>query len=96
MNLELRNSGSTQGDHDTREALPALRGFDADEAFRVITRLFQSVLKDHVAADVFRRAKEQCKAASNKIARQMEREGATGESGVGEDGQATLDFGEKG
>jgi hypothetical protein len=78
------------------EALPALRGFDTDEAYRVITRLFQSVLKDHITADVFRRAEKQCRAASSKIARRVEREGATGEPGVGDDGQATLDFGEKG
>jgi hypothetical protein len=78
------------------EALPALRGFDTDEAYRVITRLFQSVLKDHITADVFRRAEKQCRAASSKITSQVEREGATGEPGVGDDGQATLDFGEKG
>ena len=53
------------------EALPALRGFDADEAYRIITRLFQSVLKDHVSADVFRRAEKQCRAASNRIAGQV-------------------------
>jgi len=78
------------------EALPALRGFDADEAYRVITRLFQSVLKDHVTADVFRRAEKQCRAASSKITRQVEPDGAKGESGAEEDGQTTLDFGEKG
>lgn len=56
------------------EALPALRGFDADEAYRVITRLFQSVLKDHVTADVFRRAEKQYRAAATKIAAQVEKE----------------------
>ena len=78
------------------DALPALRGFDADEAYRVITRLFQSVLKDHVAADLFRRAEKQCRAASSKITRQVEGEEAKGESGAQEDAQTTLDFGEKG
>ena len=55
------------------EALPALRGFDADEAYRVITRLFQSVLKDRVTADLFRRAEKQCRAASSKITSQAEK-----------------------
>ena len=52
------------------EALPALRGFDSDAAYRIIARLFQSVLKDHVTADVFRRAEKQYRAASNKVASQ--------------------------
>jgi hypothetical protein len=59
-------------------------------------RLFQSVLKDHVTADVFRRAEKQCRAASSKITRQLEREGAKDEAGQEDDGQTTLDFGEKG
>jgi hypothetical protein len=56
------------------DALPALRGFDKAEAYSLITRLFQSVLKDHVTADVFRRAEKQYRAASSKIASQVEKE----------------------
>jgi hypothetical protein len=49
------------------EALPALRGFDADEAYVVITRLFQSVLRDNVSAKAFARAEKQNVAASRKL-----------------------------
>jgi hypothetical protein len=53
------------------DALPALRGFDSAEAYQVITRLFQSVLKDRVTAEVYRRADKQCRAASARITRQV-------------------------
>jgi hypothetical protein len=49
------------------EALPALRGFDANEAYVVITRLFQSVLRDHVSATAFARAEKQNVATSRKL-----------------------------
>jgi S-ribosylhomocysteine lyase LuxS involved in autoinducer biosynthesis len=77
------------------EALPALRGFDADEAYRVITRLFQSVLKDHVTADVFRRAEKQCRAASSKITSQADQEKEAAKAKKKDDNQTTMDlFGE--
>ncbi len=75
------------------EALPALRGFDADEAYRVITRLFQSVLKDHVTADVFRRAEKQCRAASSKITSQADQEKEAANAKKKDDSQATMDLG---
>jgi hypothetical protein len=75
------------------EALPALRGFDADEAYRVITRLFQSVLKDHVTADVFRRAEKQCRAASSKITSQVDQEKEAAKAKKKDDSQTTLDLG---
>jgi hypothetical protein len=56
------------------DALPALRDFDTAEAYSLITRLFHSVPKDDVTADVFRRAEKQYRAASNKIASQVEQE----------------------
>jgi DNA modification methylase len=77
------------------EALPALRGFDADEAYRVITRLFQSVLKDRVTADLFRRAEKQYKAASSKIANQLEQQQEIVKAKKKDDNQTTMDlFGE--
>jgi len=75
------------------EALPALRGFDADEAYRVITRLFQSVLKDHVPADVFRRAEKQCRAASSKITSQADQEKEAANAKKKDDSQTTMDLG---
>ncbi len=75
------------------EALPALRGFDADEAYRVITRLFQSVLKDRVTADLFRRAEKQCRAASSKITTQVDQEKEAAKAKKKDDSQTTMDFG---
>lgn len=49
------------------QATPALRNFDLHEGFRLITRLFQSMLSDHVGPDVFARAKKQAGIASNRI-----------------------------
>jgi hypothetical protein len=75
------------------EALPALRGFDADESYRVITRLFQSVLKEHVPVEVFRRAEKQYRAAASKIASQVEKEKETAKSRKNDDNQMTMEFG---
>ncbi|HEX7376347.1 MAG TPA: hypothetical protein VF278_04510, partial [Pirellulales bacterium] len=49
------------------QSAPALRHFDAGEGHRLITRLFQSVLSDHVSAEVFTRAKKQAGIASNRV-----------------------------
>ena len=75
------------------EALPALRGFDADEAYRTITRLFQSVLKEHVAVAVFRRAEKQYRAASNRIANQVEQETQAAKAKTKDDQQTTMELG---
>jgi hypothetical protein len=72
------------------EALPALRGFDAEEAYRVITRLFQSVLKDHLSAGMFRRVEKQHRAASARIATQAEKEQDQVKAKKKDDKQATL------
>lgn len=72
------------------EALPALRGFDSEEAYRVITRLFQSVLKDHVKVDVFRRAEKQARAASTKISSRVELEKASAKAKEQDDKQTSL------
>ena len=76
------------------DALPALRDFDTAEAYSLITRLFQSVLKEHVPADVFRRVEKQYRAASSRIASQVEKEKEAEEkSGKKDDKQATMDLG---
>jgi hypothetical protein len=54
------------GDGDM-QSVPALRGFDAGEGYRLITRLFQSILRESVPADVHARAQKQAGAASNRI-----------------------------
>jgi hypothetical protein len=74
------------------DALPALRGFDSEEAYQVITRLFQSVLKDHVTPEIFRRADKQCHAASSRIAAQAEKERDHVKAKKKVDKQSTLDL----
>lgn len=74
------------------DALPALRGFDANEAYRAITRLFQSALPERVAASVLRRAEKQHRAASARIAVQAEKEQDHAKAKRKDDKQATLDL----
>lgn len=54
------------------DSLPALRGFDKAEAYRLIPRLFQSVMRDHVAPGAYARAEKQARAASRRIVRETE------------------------
>jgi hypothetical protein len=75
------------------DALPALRDFDTAEAYSLITRLFHSVPKDDVTADVFRRAEKQYRAASNKIASQVAKEKETETARKKDDQQTTMDLG---
>lgn len=56
------------------DALPALRGFDKAEAYSLIPRLFQSILRDHVSKDAYSRAEKQARAASQRVAKQAEQE----------------------
>jgi hypothetical protein len=53
------------------QTVPALRGFKTDEGYRLITRLFQSVLREEVPADVHARAQKQAAAASNRISQDV-------------------------
>ena len=39
------------------QSTPAMRGFDCGDAYRIITRLFQTILPEKVPKDVFARAK---------------------------------------
>jgi hypothetical protein len=58
---------------DTQSA-PTLRDFDTAEGYRLITRLFQSVLRDHVPADVFAKAQKQTSVASSRVSGAVRRE----------------------
>ncbi len=73
------------------DALPALRGFDSEEAYRLITQLFQSVLKDHVPAEAYTRALKQNRAASQRIASTAQ-ETVAAKRKKSEDDQPTLGF----
>lgn len=82
-------------DNET-EALPALRGFDKSEAYAVIPRLFQSVLRDHVSREAYSRAEKQVRAASQRVQKQVHQEQVTkakakAKAGAAA-GQGTFDF----
>lgn len=53
------------------QSTPALRGFNSDDGYRLITRLFQTVLRDNVPADRYARAQKQDIAASNRISQSI-------------------------
>lgn len=50
------------------QSTPTLRDFDTAEGYRLITRLFQSVLRDHVSPDEYSKASKQSSVASNRVA----------------------------
>lgn len=58
------------------DALPALRGFDKTEAYGIIPRLFQSILRDHVSNEAYTRVEKQARAASQRIAKRIQEETA--------------------
>jgi hypothetical protein len=49
--------------------LPTLRGFDPAEGYRLIGRLFQSVLRDKVAPAAYSRAEKQTRVASQRLSK---------------------------
>jgi DNA modification methylase len=53
---------------EEEDALSALRGFDAGEAYVLITRLFQGILRDHITDEAWRKVEKQASAASRRIA----------------------------
>jgi hypothetical protein len=75
------------------DALPALRGFDKSEAYSLIPRLFQSILRDHVSKDAYLRAEKQARAASQRVAKQAEQELQAKSRSRPDDKQTILDFG---
>jgi 16S rRNA G966 N2-methylase RsmD len=74
------------------DALPALRGFDKAEAYSLIPRLFQSVLRDHVSKDAYIRAEKQARAASQRVAKQAQDQQTVGKKGA-DTNQTVLNFG---
>jgi hypothetical protein len=52
--------------------LPTLRGFDPAEGYRLIGRLFQSVLRDKVAHAAYSRAEKQTRVAPQRLSRVSE------------------------
>jgi DNA modification methylase len=65
--IEVLFKACRQVEDGDMQSAPALRGFDAGEGYRLITRLFQSVMRERVPADVYARAQKQAGAASNRI-----------------------------
>ena len=76
------------------EALPELRGFDKAEGYALISRLFQTILRDHVEPDAYVRSEKQARAASQRV--QNPGAGETSNKGEskaeGKSGQGMLDF----
>jgi hypothetical protein len=54
------------------QAIAALRGFDRENGNRLVSRLFQSVLREKVVEKAFLRAQKQAAVASQKIAGELE------------------------
>jgi len=52
--------------------LPTLRGFDPAEGYRLIGRLFQSVLRDKVAPAAYSRAEKQTWVASQRLSKVLQ------------------------
>ena len=77
------------------DALPALRGFDKAEAYALIPRLFQSILRDHVSKEAYTRAEKQARAASQRVQKEARGEKAnmTEKTKAAEGGQGVLEFG---
>jgi hypothetical protein len=61
---------AVQESEDT--VLPTLRGFEPAEGYRLIGRLFQSVLRDKVAPTAYSRAEKQAHVASQRLSKVAE------------------------
>jgi len=53
---------------------PTLRDFDTGEGYRLITRLFQSVLRDHVSPSDYSKASKQASVASKRVTEGVRRD----------------------
>jgi len=78
---------------DEMDALPALRGFEKAEAYALIPRLFQSILREHVSKEAYARAEKQARAAAQRLARKVEEEQQAKAKAKPDSNQITLDFG---
>jgi len=66
-------------------ALPLLRGFDEQKGYVLISRLFQSVLKENVEPRVFQNAEKQARVASQRLNKAPERKQEKVETSEGKD-----------
>jgi hypothetical protein len=55
-------------------ATPALRGFDTDNGYRMVGRVFQTVLRERVEPAAYGRAEKQARVASQRMAREAQQE----------------------
>lgn len=53
-------------------SLPALRGFEAGEGYRLISRLFQTILREKVPDVEYARAEKQTRVASQRLGKEIE------------------------
>jgi hypothetical protein len=70
--------------------LPTLRGFDPAEGYRLIGRLFQSVLREKVAPAAYTRAEKQARVASQRLSKAPEAEAQKAKAKRREDEEPTL------
>ena len=69
--IDVLFKASRQVEDGEMQSAPALRGFNAGEGYRLITRLFQSVLRENVPGTLHVRAQKQAGAASNRISQNV-------------------------
>jgi hypothetical protein len=70
--------------------LPTLRGFEPAEGYRLIGRLFQSVLRDKIAPTAYSRAEKQARVASQRLSRVSEVKAQKARATRSKDTQPTL------
>jgi hypothetical protein len=75
---------------DEQHAVAALRGFERMAGYGLITRLFQTILRDNVAKDAYARAEKQMRAASQRITQETEVQTAAAEQARGKSKGPTL------
>jgi len=71
-------------------ALPTLRGFEPAAAYRLIGRLFQSVLRDKVTPTAYSRTEKQARVASQRLSRVSEVKAQKARAKRSKDTQPTL------
>ena len=69
--IEVLFKACRQVEEGDMQSAPALRGFNAANAYRVITRLFQSILRERVTAEAYIRAQKQASVASSRISQSV-------------------------
>ena len=69
--IEVLFKACRQVEDGDMQSVPALRGFNTGEGYRLITRLFQTVLREEVGKDLYARVQKQAGAASNRISQSI-------------------------